>query len=165
MSESDLEQPGPSGPAVTAAIKWYSHLKGFGFVQPADGSPDAFLHVSVVAQSGIRDLPIGATIVCEITEGPRGPQVSAIHSVEDIPQEEFHGDSGGEARVVEGTVKFFSFSKGFGFVIPDDGGKDVYVSIRALESSGVTHLEPEQRVRLKTRIGQKGPMADQIEVL
>src|SRR5205085_3427079 len=42
----------PSGPPVQAVVKWYSPDKGFGFVQLADGSGDAFLHVSVVERSG-----------------------------------------------------------------------------------------------------------------
>ena len=42
----------PSGPPVKAVVKWYNPDKGFGFVQLADGSGDAFLHVSVVERSG-----------------------------------------------------------------------------------------------------------------
>ena len=64
-----------------------------------------------------------------------------------------------------GTGKFFNAEKGFGFVCPDDGGKDVYVSMRTLQRTGVASLEPNQRVRLLTRMGQKGPMADELELL
>jgi cold shock CspA family protein len=42
----------PSGPSVRATVKWYNPEKGFGFVQLADGSGDAFLHVSVAERSG-----------------------------------------------------------------------------------------------------------------
>jgi CspA family cold shock protein len=55
--------------------------------------------------------------------------------------------------------------KGFGFVIPDVGCKDVFVSGRTLERFGLAVLEPNQRVRLQTRMGQKGPMAEQVELL
>ena len=48
---------------------------------------------------------------------------------------------------------------------PDDGGKDVFVSLRTLERSGINGLQPEQRVRVETRMGQKGPMAESIELI
>ena len=51
----------PSGPPVQAVVKWYNPDKGFGFVQLADGSGDAFLHVSVVERSGHDSVPPGAT--------------------------------------------------------------------------------------------------------
>jgi CspA family cold shock protein len=47
----------PSGPSVRATVKWYNPEKGFGFVQLADGSGDAFLHVSVVQRGGQGSVP------------------------------------------------------------------------------------------------------------
>ena len=64
-----------------------------------------------------------------------------------------------------GTVKFFNAEKGFGFVTPDDGGKDVYVASRALQKAGLPSLNSEQRVRLTVRMGQKGPMAEAVQLL
>ncbi|HIJ39435.1 MAG TPA: cold-shock protein, partial [Rhodospirillaceae bacterium] len=54
---------------------------------------------------------------------------------------------------------------GFGFIAVDDGGKDVFVHIRALEKSGLRSLEPEQRVRLTITQGQKGPQAESVAVI
>jgi len=51
----------PSGPPVRAAVKWYNPDKGFGFVELADGSGDAFLHVSVVAPGGTLAWPLRST--------------------------------------------------------------------------------------------------------
>ena len=67
---------------VTAVVKWFNPFKGFGFVQLEDGSPDAFLHISVLSPTGHQDLPDGATIVCDITEGQRGLQVASISSID-----------------------------------------------------------------------------------
>lgn len=169
---------------VTALVKWYNPTKGFGFVQPEDGSPDAFLHASLVAQSGHDELPEGTSLVCDIAQGPRGPQVAAIQSVEP-PSEPVmrsrpprrpggfgggydsggYDSGGGEGEVLEGVVKFFNHEKGFGFIIPDDGGKDVFVSARTLNRAGIDGLEAQQRVRVTTRLGQKGPMAESVELL
>ena len=149
---------------ITAVVKWFNATKGFGFVQPTDGSPDAFLHVSVVERSGHQSLPQGATIVCDLCAGQKGPQVAAVHRIESMPEAAPH-DEGGEATQVEGTVKFYNAEKGFGFVVPDGGSKDVFVSARVLERAGIQSLEPEQRVRMMTRMGQKGPMADSVELI
>ena len=67
--------------------------------------------------------------------------------------------------MVEGVVKFFNNEKGFGFIIPDDGGKDVFISARTLTRAGIDSLEAQQRVRVTTRLGQKGPMAERVELL
>lgn len=66
---------------------------------------------------------------------------------------------------IKGTVKFFARDKGFGFVTPDDGGKDVFVHIAAVENSGLDALEPMQRVRMTTVKGPKGPMAETVELI
>lgn len=65
----------------------------------------------------------------------------------------------------EGTVKFFNDAKGFGFVTPDNGGQDVFVSARILGRAGLQTLETSQRVRFVARQGDKGPMAEKIEPL
>jgi CspA family cold shock protein len=72
----------PSGPSIQAVVKWFNSDKGFGFVQLADGSGDAFLHVSVVERSGHSSVPPGATLEVRTGAGPKGPQVSEILSVD-----------------------------------------------------------------------------------
>ena len=63
-----------------------------------------------------------------------------------------------------GHVKFFNEQKGFGFVVPESGGADVYLHASALRRSGVPTLMPEQRVRFSTRQGMKGVEVDRIEL-
>jgi len=63
-----------------------------------------------------------------------------------------------------GHVKFFNEQKGFGFVVPESGGPDVYVHASALRRSGISALTPEQRVRFSTRQGMKGVEVDRIEL-
>lgn len=48
--------------------------------------------------------------------------------------------------------------------MPDDGGKDVFVSARVLQRNHIMSLEPDQRVRVTTRLGDKGPMAESVEL-
>jgi CspA family cold shock protein len=48
-----------------------------------------------------------------------------------------------------GTVKWFNSTKGFGFIQPDDGGKDVFVHISAVERAGIAHLKDGQKVEFE----------------
>jgi len=61
-----------------------------------------------------------------------------------------------------GTVKFFNETKGFGFITPDDGGKDLFVHISAVEQG---HLNDSDKVEFEIGEGQKGPCAVQVRKL
>lgn len=58
-----------------------------------------------------------------------------------------------------GTVKFFNTTKGFGFITPEDGGKDVFVHVTAVEMSGMRSLNEGQRVSFETQPDSKGSKA------
>ena len=65
-----------------------------------------------------------------------------------------------------GTVKWFNTTKGFGFIAPDDGGKDVFVHISAVERSGLTGLADDQKVEFELREGRDGrTLADDIKIV
>jgi CspA family cold shock protein len=55
-----------------------------------------------------------------------------------------------------GTVKFFNASKGYGFITPDDGGKDVFVHVTAVERSGLGALADGQRISFETEPDKRG---------
>ena len=55
-----------------------------------------------------------------------------------------------------GTVKWFNTKKGFGFIEPEDGGKDVFVHISAVEASGLAGVEDNQKVTYELQEGRDG---------
>jgi CspA family cold shock protein len=147
----------PSGPPVRATVKWYNPDKGFGFVELADGSGDAFLHASVVERSGHGSVPPGATLEVRAGAGPKGSQVTEILRMDastasqeqsrPVRPERPEYPPANRATVEEfGTVKWYNASKGFGFIGPDQGGKDIFVHASALERSGIPGLEEGKRV-------------------
>jgi CspA family cold shock protein len=69
------------------------------------------------------------------------------------------------ATAMEGAVKWFEAEKGYGFISPDGGGKDVFIHITALRRSGITALGPGQRVRVDVVDGKKGLEADRITLI
>ena len=65
-----------------------------------------------------------------------------------------------------GTVKWFNTTKGYGFIAPDDGGKDVFVHISALEQSGLTGLADNQKISFEPQEGRDGrQMASELKPL
>ncbi|MDE0149989.1 MAG: cold shock domain-containing protein [Rhodospirillaceae bacterium] len=185
-AEPDAAPAGPavSGPAASArplcaVVKWFLPMKGYGFLEPEDGSPDIFCHVSAVEASGRNTLPQGAVVTCETVQGDRGSQVSKIISVEAPAVEArppararpFDGrypgpDAAGQPAAdldVAGTVKFYDPIRGFGFVVPDDGGREVFVHASVLLRSGLADLQQGQRVFVRAESVPRGLQATEIE--
>ena len=66
------------------------------------------------------------------------------------------GGSATEINVAIGTVKFFNTQKGYGFITPDDGGRDIFVHITAVESSGLGTLSEGQKISFDVEPDKKG---------
>jgi CspA family cold shock protein len=69
----------------------------------------------------------------------------------------------GNIEMTTGTVKWFNESKGFGFISPSDGGKDVFVHFSAIQGSGFKSLAEGQAVSFDVEDGPKGPQATNVK--
>jgi cold shock protein len=166
----------PSGPPVNGVVKWFSPEKGFGFVELSDGSGDAFLHGSVLAQSGINAVQPGETLEVRVGPGHKGPHVTEIISVDsstakpttqrrsNFAATASDGSSSGTAVEETGTVKWFNAERGYGFIALD-GSRDVFVHVSALERSGITGLAEGQPVFVDVVEGRKGLEAARVRLI
>lgn len=64
-----------------------------------------------------------------------------------------------------GTVKWFNDAKGFGFITPEDGSKDVFVHHSAIQADGFRSLTEGQRVEYEVTQGEKGPAAQNVRAV
>ena len=167
---SDFMTP-DEGVQVEAVVKWFNLSKGFGFVAPADDSPDAFMHVSVLARVGLQQVAEGTKLLVQIGDGPKDRQVLKIVSVlgqgEAPPSTSnaHHAAPLGPTEEMQGTVKWFKPEKGFGFVAPDDGGKDIFVHKSLVARLGLFTLETGQRVKMDVHTANKGREAVSVELV
>jgi CspA family cold shock protein len=157
------------GQESQATVKWFNAEKGFGFVEVAGGGGDAFLHASVLERAGAKLVEPGASLRVRTGPGQKGLQVTEVLEITggaSQPEGPSHPRSRdphpasppyGEGDEVQGIVKWYDSTKGFGFVSPADGGRDVFVHATALERSGMRTLSDGQSVRMRVVQGRKGP--------
>jgi CspA family cold shock protein len=138
-----------------------------------------FLHVNTLQAAGVQAVSPGATLSARVGQGQKGRQVDQVLSVDEStaqPEAPRHARpmrprGPGPARrpvdlssttEVSGIVKWYNPDKGFGFITPEGGGKDVFVHATVLERAGLIMLAEGQSVRVAVVQGAKGPEAGAI---
>ena len=66
---------------ATGTVKWFNDAKGFGFIEPDDGSKDLFAHHSSIVGDGFKSLAEGARVTFDARQGPKGPEATQISAL------------------------------------------------------------------------------------
>ena len=169
-----FQAPPSDGATLSGKIKWFNRSKGFGFIVPNDGSADVFLPAAVLDRAGFSDAPDGAAINFAWVQGPKGRAATQIFNLDTstarAPREsrqrrEREDEPSGPTESLDGVVKWYDAARGFGFILPNDGGKDVFIHVTVLRRAGIDELQPGQSVHVQVAQARRGREAVSIQLL
>lgn len=145
---------------VEAEVKWFNASKGFGFVKVSDGT-EAYLPLRVLEAAESRGVAEGARLKLTLEDTRKGHQVAQVLEIMEGIQPPTQANAVETSPVrpraeIAGTVKWYNREKGFGFIAPATGGKDVFVHASALSRSGLSALLEGQKVVFEQGQGKKG---------
>jgi CspA family cold shock protein len=174
LESADLEAlRNESSPPVKSHLKWFNGPRGFGFVVPEEDPVDAFLHVTTLQRAGIKMLGDGAILKCRIRRGQKGALVTDITEVIDqgiMPESltatrQEAPTPKSKTHTMTGAIKWYRADKGFGFVIADDGQKDIFLHKNCLEKHNLTDIEVGRRISMTVKSVPKGREVVEFEFL
>ncbi|MGE4314082.1 MAG: cold shock domain-containing protein [Pseudobdellovibrionaceae bacterium] len=154
---------------VMCKLKWFNTAKGYGFVRVEGLDADIFLHASILQKQGHPLIGTGAVLKCKISRSNNGFFVENVNTVIEPGETPFahtvEEEQNGDIHTARGTVKWYDTTKEFGFILPDDGVKDIFVHKSCLKDSDLDELIAGQIVSVTYKSVLKGREALSVKVI
>ena len=164
----------------SGAVKWFDATRGFGFMIGDGDAGDILIHFSVLRDHGRRSLPEGTRLECLAVRRSRGLQAVEILSFDlstaigpDLERlERARQNRVDPAALIDeagpfepAAVKWFNRVKGYGFLVRESTGEDIFVHMETLRRAGLLAIEPEDRLSVRCAAGGKGLLAAAVEAI
>lgn len=147
-----------TGQPVKGTVKFFNADKGYGFITPDGHYQDVFVHMKQVQASGLTGLREEDKVNFVVATDQQRQDRTFATSIELIESKSEQRAAVKAGRSDTGTVKWFNDKKGYGFIAPEDGGKDVFVHISAVEAAGLELPIDGKQVAFIPREGRDGRM-------
>lgn len=166
---TQFRQDGDALEDVLCTLKWFNTAKGYGFVRVDGLDADIFLHASILQKQGHPLIGTGAVLKCKIARSNNGYFVENVNTVIEPGETPFahtvEEEKSGEIFTAKGTVKWYDDTKEFGFILPDDGVKDIFIHKSCLKESGLDELIAGQIVSVTYKSVLKGREALSVKII
>lgn len=160
---------------IEANVKWYNPAKGYGFLYQNGKIDDIMIHFSLLDTIKCPYIKVGDRVICEVAHSKSGLQAVRVIDVK-YGSPEPRSISGfftsklppldpESLEEIEGTLKWYNPDKGYGFIAPKDGTREIFIHFSVLREAGYTFLEPGVPVLAKVAQSERGPEARLMRVL